>query len=157
MDQTPSTRHVFSLASDGTLSTAAREGRFAALVADFSPKTKRQHIVETDYVDALNKHLRTIAKMRIRKVQDWVKANIARFPSDQPDVGKLITQFEKLKKELMHSIDVCGGRCEHCRLLCLRPKHHDGEHSCTTDHRCIHPCDLDGERPCGFPYVKFVS
>jgi hypothetical protein len=157
MDTAPGTRHVFPLASDDTLSTAARERRFAALVADYSPKTKRQHIVEADYLDALNKHLRIIAKIRIRKVQDWVKANIARFPSDQSDVGKLITQFEKLKKELMHSIDVCGSRCEHCRLLCLRPKHHDGEHNCTTDHRCVHSCALDRERPCGFPYVKLAS
>ena len=94
--------------------------------------------------------------MRIRKVQDWVKANIARFPSDQPAVQKLITQFEKLKKELMNGIEVCGGTCELCRLLCLRPKHHDGAHNCTTDHRCIQLCAWDGKVTCGFSYVEFA-
>jgi len=138
------------LASDDTLSSAARDIRFAALVADYSPKAERQHVIETDYLDTLNKHLRTIAKIRIRKVQDWVKVNISRFPPEQPDVAKLMTHFETLKKELMQGVKVCGGKCEHCKLLCLGLKHHNGEHNCTTDHRCIHLCALDGKAACGF-------
>ncbi|KAF8306079.1 hypothetical protein DL93DRAFT_2065742 [Clavulina sp. PMI_390] len=151
------TGHVFALASDEGEDATSKELKFGALRANWPSPPKRQLVSEKDYLEALNKHLRTIVKIRQRRVQDWIKANIARFPADQPDILKLRLQFEALKKEMMAGVEVCGSSCEHCALLCLRPKGHGGEHNCTTDHRCIQICVLDKKVPCGFKYVAPYS
>lgn len=145
--------HVFSLASDDTESSSARDSRFLALRSSFtsSPSSpQRQFVPEAEYVASLNTHMRALAKVRSAKVQAWLKANIARFPSDQPDVQRLVKQFMALRKELMSSVQACGSTCGFCALRCLRYKGHEGEHNCTTSHQCVHLCSLDGKVVCGF-------
>lgn len=79
---------------------------------------------------------------RVEQVQEWVSVNVRRFPQDNQDIRDLFKTLESLTLSARSAVQICSSKCSSCHFLCLRPHHHVGQHSCGTDHKCIHPCSV---------------
>ncbi|KAK7684549.1 hypothetical protein QCA50_012496 [Cerrena zonata] len=113
---------------------------------------------EHHWVTGLQKYLDDLVEARIAHVQEWMNTNMSRF---QPEVESSLFEevrrlFADLSISLHATIKICASQCSSCQLFCLRPMHHEGSHSCNTDHKCPRFCeyavDHDGESvQCGLP------
>ncbi|PIL36992.1 hypothetical protein GSI_00684 [Ganoderma sinense ZZ0214-1] len=100
--------------------------------------------------------------MWVEHVRAWISVNTLKFGSDQSEVQQLFRTFNSAVIDLKASIWLCGAQCSLCNLGCVLSRHHEGSHSCQTDHHCVRMCQFEGAEhgntePCGLPYVLYIS
>ncbi|KAK7676902.1 hypothetical protein QCA50_020158 [Cerrena zonata] len=111
---------------------------------------------DRDWIEDLGQFLDNLAQDRANHVSEWLQVNTARFKPDSPRFEDVRRLYEDLVISLRANIRLCALQCVKCNLLCLRPKYHEGEHSCHTSHQCNKPCQYVEEHgtelePCGLP------
>jgi hypothetical protein len=127
-----------------------------ALRASWNPSTKRQFMPDPDWITSLASYINGLIDLRVSHVQRWLDSNLERFQSGHAAVEALRRQFDNMVIEMRSKLQLCHAVCKSCRLLCIRPRFHEGEHSCQTIHKCVHGCRFckdDERKPCGTPYV----
>lgn len=146
-----------------------RRDALTKLREDWNTDLERQETPEAGYVLILAAHLQGLVSTRIKHVEEWITSNTIRFSAEHGDIQALRRQLESLSRELAAGVELCAMKCSSCGLRCLEGKRHgeyirtstyvrleksllstEGEHDCGTTHRCIHQCDMDKERGCGF-------
>ncbi|KAI0089045.1 hypothetical protein BDY19DRAFT_122025 [Irpex rosettiformis] len=115
----------------------------------------RHETPELDWFSDLRSHLLSLGDDRINLVKKWMTVNTARFSVDSTFFDPLQRKFEHLIVTLQSNIQLCQLQCAECDLFCLRVKHHEGQHTCGTDHHCVQRCRYDDEHEtpvqCGLP------
>jgi hypothetical protein len=114
---------------------------------------------EDRWIAGLSDHLNELAEVRAKAVQAWVGVNTERFADATASIDPLRREMNKMIGDLKSSVQLCRMKCATCHLSCLQGRHHEGGHSCLTDHICKHICQYrDGhvdEVACGMSYVIF--
>jgi hypothetical protein len=111
---------------------------------------------DPDWITSLASYINGLIDLRVSHVQRWLDSNLERFQSGHAAVEALRRQFDNMVIEMRSKLQLCHAVCKSCRLLCIRPRFHEGEHSCQTIHKCVHGCRFckdDERKPCGTPYV----
>lgn len=116
----------------------------------------RQQEEDAAWVHDLDEYLAQVAALRLQHVEVWLTANMGRFMTDATVVDTIHRSFEATAVSLKVGVQLCKLSCADCQLLCLLGRHHDGPHSCRTDHHCSHSCqfvDAHGgsSENCGLP------
>jgi len=118
---------------------------------------------ENDYFARYWVHLEAIAVSRATLVHEGLKTNTSRF-AENADIKILFRTFEEHVKELKEAVVPCGASCSRCALRCLHQRHHEGDHECTTNHKCAKFCAFTDQHgkgstnsPCDMPYVTVSS
>lgn len=107
-------------------------------------------------MEALGEYLSQAADLRLAHVEAWINANMTRFMADTMVFDTIRRSFETLALSLRAGIQLCSMQCADCQLLCLLGRHHNGPHSCRTNHQCAHNCQFVEEHNglsenCGLP------
>ncbi|KIO11023.1 hypothetical protein M404DRAFT_20554 [Pisolithus tinctorius Marx 270] len=115
----------------------AREQALANLQGSWERYGDRQHISDSEWVEALSQYLEGIVNLRTNHVQGWLSQNFGRFQTGHASMEDLRRNFEGAAVDLKSN-----------------SRFHDGPHACQTDHLCIHECDFCREtggklRECG--------
>ncbi|KAI6143616.1 hypothetical protein BKA82DRAFT_3983845 [Pisolithus tinctorius] len=126
----------------------AREQALANLQGSWERYGDRQHISDSEWVEALSQYLEGIVNLRTNHVQGWLSQNFGRFQTGHASMEDLRRNFEGAAVDLKSNVQLCKLQCVQCQLLCIQSRFHDGPHACQTDHLCIHECDFV-ERLCG--------
>lgn len=152
----PDTPAVFFLSNDGKEYPDEQEKHLQDLVSSWESYDARLDDQEEKWVQRLCDHLDTLANNRINYVREWLEANTIRFKSDSTEFDALRRHFDTLSVALKGSVRICKLQCAQCQLLCLQPRHHEGQHNCRTSHTCHHNCRYVDEHPemaelCGLP------
>jgi hypothetical protein len=115
----------------------------------------RQFIPDSDWVAELVSYLKGLVDLRVNHVRSWLDCNLGRFKSGHAAIEDLRRRFDNMVIELRTNVQLCGAQCASCNLICIRSRLHEGEHSCSTDHRCAHSCGFceDDPKLCGTRYV----
>ena len=146
---------IFHLAHAGHESDHEGEIALSMLQKSWSGYQARHENSEQDWIDGLRSYLKSLAEDRIDLVKRWLAVNTARFSADSTFFDPLHREFESLVVALQSNVQVCGLQCAECALLCLCSRHHEGGHTCQTDHRCVHQCHYEDEHEeptlCGLP------
>ncbi|KAM5540363.1 hypothetical protein V8D89_005821 [Ganoderma adspersum] len=111
---------------------------------------------DTDWKQGLQTFLDGTVDTRAEHVRAWINVNTSKFGSAQSEVQQLFRTFDSAVIDLKASVRLCGSQCGLCNLSCILGRHHEGSHSCQTDHRCVHMCQFEGAEhgktePCGLP------
>ena len=139
-----------------------QERSLSLLVATWDMFDKRSDTFDREWIEDLTRYLDGLANDRVEHVHEWLQANTIRFKTDSPQFEDVRRLMDSLVVSLRTNIRLCALQCAECQLLCLRPKHHDGEHDCSTTHSCTRLCQYDEEHEsnpehCGLPCVPFRS
>jgi hypothetical protein len=131
------------------------EMHLTALLESWNPIVPRQFIPESDWVAALVSHINELVDLRVNLVRSWLDCNLGRFEGGQAAIDNLRRRFDNMVIELRAYVQLCGAQCASCNLVCIRSRLHEGEHSCSTDHKCAHSCGFCEDNPklCGTRYV----
>lgn len=121
--------------------------------------TQRALIDDQEWHQNLHLHLENLVKGRVLDVEFWLNTNSERFVSNSTSMSSFVDlrrRFNDLIVEMKACIIACGLQCASCSLLCLSLRHHDGEHSCGTNHTCPRQCQFcagtdSEEQSCGLP------
>ncbi|KAI0250892.1 hypothetical protein BJV78DRAFT_1361975 [Lactifluus subvellereus] len=128
------------------------ERRLVALRESWNTDTPRQSIPDSDWTSKFASHISGLIDLRVNHVRFWLDSNLERFRvGGHATVDGLRRTFNKMVIEMKSNVQLCRVQCSSCHLLCIRSHLHDGEHSCETNHRCIHNCAFceDEPKPCG--------
>ncbi|EJF62764.1 hypothetical protein DICSQDRAFT_57253 [Dichomitus squalens LYAD-421 SS1] len=111
---------------------------------------------EADWKQSLQTFLDHLVDIRVEHVRGWLNANTSKFGSTHSEVQQLFRTFDTAVIDLKSSVRMCSIQCGSCNLSCILGRHHEGQHSCRTDHRCVHVCEFKGAdhgetEPCGLP------
>lgn len=111
----------------------------------------RQFMPDSELVAELRTHLNALVDSRANSTQFWLDCNLAGFQGEHAAIEDLHRTFDKAVIEMRTNVQVCGVQCARCNLLCIRSRHHEGDHSCNTDHSCVHKCEYceDEIKQCG--------
>jgi len=99
------------------------------------------HREEAQWTSDLSLYLDNLGDARIMHVHHWLEANTSRFAS-HADITTLLRKFQDRVVELKAGLQLCRLVCQICRLLCVAPRHHIGDHTCHTPHACSFVCDF---------------
>ena len=116
--------------------------------------SERFSLPESEWKRDLQAHLDYIIDLRIEHVRLWLDANTFKFAPNHAHVLDLYRKFDNATIDLKSSVQLCGTQCAECNLTCILGRHHDGQHECRTDHRCVHYCEFEradhgDSEPCG--------
>ncbi|KAI1789535.1 hypothetical protein LXA43DRAFT_892776, partial [Ganoderma leucocontextum] len=111
---------------------------------------------QADWKQHVQTFLDRTVDARVEHVRAWINANTSKFGSAQSEVQQLLRTFDSAVIDLKASVRLCGAQCGSCNLSCILGRHHEGSHSCRTDHRCVHMCQFEDAdhgkfEPCGLP------
>ena len=126
-----------------------------ALLKSWNPTApRRQFMPDSNWVAELTSHVNGLVDLRVNHVRSWLDCNLGRFEGDHAAIEDLRRRLDNMVIELRSNVQVCGARCALCNLLCIRSRLHEGEHSCSTDHKCAHTCGFCKGDPgqCGIRY-----
>ncbi len=131
------------------------EIRLCTLRESWNPETPRQYIPDSEWVGSLASYLSGLIDLRVNHVQLWLDSNLARFQGGHAAIEELRRRFDNLVIEMKTNVLLCRTQCSSCRLICIRGRSHDGDHSCQTSHMCAHNCEFckDSTKSCGLTYV----
>ena len=131
------------------------ERHLAALLEHWTPSTPRQSIRDTDWIAGLASYLRRLADLRINRVRLWLDRNLEKFQGGPAAIDDLRRRFDDMAIQMKANVQLCRAQCASCHLFCVHTLLHEGDHSCGTDHQCVHNCGFckDILKPCGAPYV----
>jgi hypothetical protein len=115
--------------------------------------SERADIPEDRWIAGLGDHLNELAEVRAKTVQAWIAVNMERFKDATASIDPLRREMNKMIGDLKSSVQLCKMKCVTCHLSCLSRRHHDGGHSCLTDHRCKHLCQYGDGFACEIPHV----
>lgn len=123
----------------------------------------RQLIGDGTWISKLEAHLDALVLTRLGLVGKWIETNVSRFPADNADIRGVYRAFGESKEELKMSVQLCKSECHACQLLCVRGRHHEGNHDCKTSHKCVRSCEYssdmvhkDTDVACTLPYVASI-
>jgi hypothetical protein len=122
-----------------------REEVLSGLQRSWSEYHTRDAIPESEWVRGLEGHLEGLANNRVSRVSDWVSINTSRFTSKEASFDSLKRLFDNTVVDLKANIQMCKMTCISCHLICLRVRHHDGHHDCSTSHECLKRCGYSNE------------
>ncbi|KAH7105369.1 hypothetical protein BKA62DRAFT_386244 [Auriculariales sp. MPI-PUGE-AT-0066] len=132
------------------------QGKLEVLRQSARLQSHRQNMPDSEWLDLVSDHLRARLDRRLAHVADWISVNTMRF-ANNAETLKLRRLFDASIVEVQAGIEFCRTSCGSCNLLCVLPKHHDGNHECKTNHRCKHRCEIveadghDDTELCGLP------
>jgi hypothetical protein len=128
-----------------------------ALLRSWSPSTPRQLIPDAEWMAELVNSLNGLVDLRVNHVRSWMDCNLSRFEGGHAAIEDIRRRFDNTVIELRTSVQLCGSQCASCNLLCIRSRLHEGDHNCSTDHKCASVCEFceDESRPCSTRYVIF--
>ena len=111
---------------------------------------------DQEWADALDLYLQNCVASRLDHVQHWLDVNTARFSTDPTTFQVRRREYEALAVTMKAGVQLCKLECAECNLLCLKSRHHEGLHDCSTSHCCTHQCVFAEEHsgedtPCGLP------
>jgi hypothetical protein len=131
------------------------ETHLSTLRESWNQSTPRQSIPDPDWMKGLAEHINGLINLRVSHVRLWLDSNLERFQAGHATIEDLRRCFDNMVIEMRANVQLCSGQCASCHLLCVRGRLHDGEHSCSTTHRCVYNCGFCGDniKPCGTPYV----
>jgi hypothetical protein len=131
------------------------ETHLIALLESWNPIVPRQFIPDSEWVAALELYINGLVNLRVNYVRSWLDCNLGRFEGGHAAIEDLRRRFDNTVIELRTNVQLCGAQCVSCNLVCIRSRLHEGEHSCSTDHKCAHSCGFceDDPKPCGTRYV----
>ncbi|CAG8604979.1 11749_t:CDS:2, partial [Dentiscutata heterogama] len=114
----------------------------------------RGSIPDSVWVSNLDKFLKFIVGRRIKRVNEWIEKNLARFSKENNEVIITNFAFEREINRLSLFWDICRLKCYKCGLSCLKTSRHDDNpddaiHDCLTDHECHHECEFKENHPDG--------
>ena len=72
----------------------------------------------------------------------WLDSNLERFQGGHAAIEDLRRDFDRLGHRDETNVQLCRAQCASCHLLCVRSRLHEGEHSCETNHKCVHICEF---------------
>ncbi|CAE6496426.1 unnamed protein product, partial [Rhizoctonia solani] len=115
----------------------------------------RYQVPDGSYVETLQNTIYGILDRRLALVQQWMVANIERFPSGNQDIRNLSSKLDAAALAMRTAVRLCSSGCSGCQLLCLRAYRHSGDHDCGTNHQCVFDCEVSEEHSrrtaCGLP------
>jgi hypothetical protein len=131
------------------------EMHLTALLGSWSPIMRRQSIPDSEWVADLVSHIDALVGLRVNHVRSWLSCNLRRFEGGHAAVEDVRRRFDDMVVELKMNVQLCRAECASCDLLCIRSRLHEGEHCCSTNHKCTHICGFceDDPKPCGTRYV----
>ena len=134
-----------------------RERALKALCGSWDQFTSRQHIPDSEWIEALTQYLEHIVNLRVDHVQEWLTQNLSRFQTGHASIEDLRRTFENAVVDLKSNVRLCKVQCANCQLLCIQNRFHDDQHDCQTNHHCVHQCIFCQEsgqhKPCTVMYV----
>lgn len=125
--------------------------------SNYESRFDLEDVPDATWVDELDRHLEEQAEHRIEHVRAWIGANTARFTADVTNFADLYREFENQTVSLKTNSKLCKMECSSCQLVCLLPRHHEGNHDCETSHQCLRFCSFANEhlqdemKDCGMP------
>jgi len=131
------------------------ETHLTALLGSWNPTTPRQFLPDSEWVAELGAYLNGLVDQRVNHVRSWLDHNLRRFEGSHAAMENLRRKFDNMVIELRTNVQLCGAQCASCNLICIRFRLHEGEHSCSTDHKCTHSCVFCEDDPglCGIRCV----
>ncbi|CAE6468707.1 unnamed protein product, partial [Rhizoctonia solani] len=156
----------FSGASATENEALAEQTLHALIYTCGPPMHSRYQMPDTSYVEALQNRLHELLDHRLSLVQQWMSANIERFPSGNQDIRNLTGKLNTASLAMRATVRLCNlviiaverttGACRHVRsprstrsgnhVVCRRVMG-DGTcaaHLCGQEHNCSHLCEADG-------------
>lgn len=140
---------------------ASRDAALEVLCESCDTYSDRSSQAEIAWKEHLQTFLDHTVDTRAEHVNAWIDANTSKFGSTQSEVQQLFRTYNAAIIDLKASVRLCGAQCVSCNLSCILGRHHEGPHSCRTNHCCVHMCHFeDAEHgkfePCGLPYVLYI-
>lgn len=131
------------------------ERHLSALLEFWHQSTPRQSMPDPDWIERFVSLLHGLIDLRVNHVRLWLDSNLERFQDGHATVDDLHRRFDNMVIEMKANVQLCGVQCASCHMLCVRGRLHEGDHSCKTNHRCVHECKFckDNTKPCGSRYV----
>ncbi|KAI8847355.1 hypothetical protein BC829DRAFT_477350 [Chytridium lagenaria] len=132
------TDRIFPYEPSVTLGTCIRD-----LVIDFSRNVadRKDAKSDQDWFLSFKAFIGYFVSRRLRRVQEFVDQNFARFPEIDTRLSNTLLDIQKEVRRFESAWTLCGRFCSECELRCLERDGHDGLHHCGTDHRCYHLCE----------------
>ena len=131
------------------------ERHLFVLLKFWNESTPRQSVPDTEWIERFVSLLQGLIDLRVKHVRLWLDSNLERFQAGHSTVEDLLRKFDNMVIEMKANVQLCGVQCSSCHLLCVRGRIHEGDHSCKTNHKCVHDCAFcaGGLKPCGSRYV----
>ncbi|KAI6157189.1 hypothetical protein BKA82DRAFT_4325642 [Pisolithus tinctorius] len=136
----PDTESHLFLAVGMAPQSELREQALAILQSSWERYRDRQHIPDSEWVEALSQYLEGVVNLRTDHVKEWLSQNLSRFHTGHASIEELRRNFEGAAVDLKSNVQLCKLQCASCQLLCIQSRFHDGPHACQTDHLCIYEC-----------------
>lgn len=145
----------FAISERGHVSPADIEMHLAALRESWMKFVSRQSISDSEWMSKLASYIKGMIDLRVNHVRSWLDSNLERFQDGHAAVEDLRRRFDNMVIEMRRNAQVCRARCASCHLFCVLSRLHEGDHSCETNHNCVHNCAFckSQQRPCGIPCV----
>jgi hypothetical protein len=126
-----------------------------ALSESCNPTSPRQFMPDSKWISELVSYLNGLVELRVNHVRSWLDCNLQRLEGDHPAIEDLRRRFDNMVVEMRTNLQLCGAQCASCNLICVRSRLHEGEHSCSSDHKCAHGCAFCEDNPglCGTRYA----
>jgi len=144
---------IFAISDREPLTPAKIEMQLVALLGSRVPSAPRQFMPDSEFVAELKKRLNDVIDLRVNHVRSWLDCNLARFQGGHAAIEDLRRRFDNMVIEMKTNVQLCGALCTSCNLLCVRSRLHEGDHKCTTDHKCTFNCGFcEDDKLCGTRY-----
>ena len=123
------------------------EEKFSALVHMFVDSMEQTPQNFPQWRESLECFVESCIKTRLKRVQIWLNKNMERWDDQEnPDYEdakrSMMDAFTIEKNELERLIKLCDEKCSECFLKCSKFQNHDGQHFCSTSHRCTAFCEF---------------
>jgi hypothetical protein len=144
----------FAISDEQSLPQDNIETYITALSESWNLTAPRQSMPDSEWVAELTSYVDGLVDLRVDHVRSWLDYNLGRFEGDHAAIEDLRRRLDNMVIELRSNVQLCGTQCASCSLLCIRSRFHEGEHGCSTDHKCVHTCGFCRDNPgqCGIPY-----
>ncbi|KAH8114640.1 hypothetical protein DFH11DRAFT_1764593 [Phellopilus nigrolimitatus] len=105
----------------------------------------RHHKSDPEWTTQLSSFLENLIEQRVAHVHAWIDSNLSQFDGSNAAIEDLHRAYESKVVEVRRTVQLCKTQCEQCHLLCINSRFHEGDHDCSTDHKCPHPCQFVDE------------
>ncbi|KAH8114638.1 hypothetical protein DFH11DRAFT_1508680 [Phellopilus nigrolimitatus] len=105
----------------------------------------RHHKSDPEWTIQLSSFLENLIEQRVAHVHAWIDSNLSQFNGSNAAIEDLHRAIESKVVEVRRTVQLCKTQCEQCHLLCINARFHEGDHNCSTNHECPHPCQFVDE------------
>ncbi|KAH8114613.1 hypothetical protein DFH11DRAFT_1764484 [Phellopilus nigrolimitatus] len=105
----------------------------------------RHYKPDPEWTTQLSSFLENLIEQRVAHVYAWIDSNLSQFNGSNAAIEDLHRAVDSKVVEVRRTVQLCKTQCEQCHLLCINSRFHEGDHNCSTNHMCPHPCQFVDE------------